>query len=336
MKALIVGVTILLSVGFGLSSPATDFTGDGKDDLAVFRPATGLWAVRGVTRIYFGVSGDIPAPGNYTGGSAAEFAIFRPDNGLWAIRGATRVYFGTEGDISLSEAGGGRWNSRGDKIYYDRGYVGVGVAEPDSFLHVSPSIKVGTMAISSPFIYLQNSAGGVNALGLYSTARALYLGSGNTKLTLRTSGWPRLTIDSAGRVGIGTQTPASKLAVRGLSGTGSYNNVKVNTATGDFYYNSSSRRCKKKISKLESDFHLILKAEPKKYVDRTSGREEIGYIAEEFEGLGLDDLVILDGSGRPDGLKYERISLYLVELVKEQQSRIEALEKALADQLSKE
>lgn len=76
----------------------TDYTGDGTDGIAVFRESSGLWAVRGVTRIYFGRRGDIPAPGDYTGDGTDAPAIFRPSNGLWAIRGEARSYFGRDGD----------------------------------------------------------------------------------------------------------------------------------------------------------------------------------------------------------------------------------------------
>ena len=37
-----------------------DFDGDGLDDIGIFRSSSGLWAVRGLTRCYFGSSGDLP------------------------------------------------------------------------------------------------------------------------------------------------------------------------------------------------------------------------------------------------------------------------------------
>ncbi len=76
-----------------------DYDGDGTSDVAVFRPESGLWAVRGLTRIYFGASGDIPVAGDYSGNWTSEIAVFRPASGLWAVRGLTRVYFGKKGDI---------------------------------------------------------------------------------------------------------------------------------------------------------------------------------------------------------------------------------------------
>ena len=78
-----------------------DYEGDGTTGFAVFRPATGLWAVRDLTREYFGASGDWPLPADYSGDGTAEIAVFRPGTGLWAVRGLTREYFGAFGDWPL-------------------------------------------------------------------------------------------------------------------------------------------------------------------------------------------------------------------------------------------
>ena len=74
MKKLLLALTLVFVLAGG-RSPAADFNGDGKDDVAIFRPASGLWSVRGITRAYFGTKIDIPLPGDYVGGAAAEMAI---------------------------------------------------------------------------------------------------------------------------------------------------------------------------------------------------------------------------------------------------------------------
>ena len=53
------------------------------------------------------------------------------------------------------------------------------------------------------------------------------------------------------------------------------------THTGDRY--------KEEVQGLEDDFGSILKAQPRTYVDKSSGRREIGYIAEEFDEMGITD-----------------------------------------------
>ena len=77
-----------------------DYNGDGTSDIAIFRASSGLWAVRGVTRVYFGGAIDQTAPGDYNGDGTTEIGIFRDTSGLWAIRGVTRAYFGTAYDWS--------------------------------------------------------------------------------------------------------------------------------------------------------------------------------------------------------------------------------------------
>jgi hypothetical protein len=119
------------------------------------------------------------------------------------------------------------------------------------------------------------------------------------------------------------------MEVDGLTGTSSYNNVRVNTSTGQFYYETSSARYKDDIGVLNDDFSRILELEPKKYTDKVSGLREIGYIAEELDVLGLKDLVIYNNENKPNGLKYDRISLYLVEVLKQYRAEIESLKKEM-------
>ncbi len=83
------------------SIDTADYDGDGTSDIAVFRPFTGLWAVKGLTRFYFGRAGDIPVPGDYAGDGTSDFAVFRSASGLWAVRGVTRAYLGQAEDLAV-------------------------------------------------------------------------------------------------------------------------------------------------------------------------------------------------------------------------------------------
>ena len=78
-----------------------DYSGDGLSDIAIFRQSSGLWAVRAVTRLYFGTSGDIPVSGDYDGDGTADVALFRGSAGLWAIRNISRTYFGGSSDLPV-------------------------------------------------------------------------------------------------------------------------------------------------------------------------------------------------------------------------------------------
>jgi len=80
---------------------AGDFNGDGTDDIAIFRPESGLWAIRGISRYYFGTASDNPVEGDFDGDGTNDIVIYRPDNGLWAIKDFTRCYYGRSRDIPI-------------------------------------------------------------------------------------------------------------------------------------------------------------------------------------------------------------------------------------------
>jgi len=77
---------------------AQDYNGDGTADIAIYRPSTGLCAIRSISRFYFGGTRDIPIPGDYSGNGTADFAVLRNSNWMWAIRDISRFYFGSSGD----------------------------------------------------------------------------------------------------------------------------------------------------------------------------------------------------------------------------------------------
>lgn len=78
-----------------------DYNGDGRADVGVYSPTTGLWAIREITRAYFGSTGDRTAPGDYDGDGTSEIAVFRPGEALWADLEGNRFYFGAAGDLPI-------------------------------------------------------------------------------------------------------------------------------------------------------------------------------------------------------------------------------------------
>ncbi len=86
----------------------SDFDGDGRTDIAVWRPSTGMWYVsrsadQGFSASQFGggALGDVVVPGNYDGDKKIDYAVFR--NGIWHIQNSSNnqyqtVNFGLAGD----------------------------------------------------------------------------------------------------------------------------------------------------------------------------------------------------------------------------------------------
>jgi len=95
------GVTKIYFGGLTDETVPGDYDGDGTTDIGIYRSTSGLWAIRGVTRSYFGGSSDLPEPGDYVGDGMDDLGIFRASTGLWAIQGVTRIYFGSSADDPL-------------------------------------------------------------------------------------------------------------------------------------------------------------------------------------------------------------------------------------------
>jgi hypothetical protein len=99
---------------FGVSTDkpvAADYDGDGRADIAVYRPAEGNWyllqSTAGVGIAHWGIPIDIPVTGDYDGDGKSDLAVFRPADGNWYLLNSsnssfTFTHFGLSGDQPVS------------------------------------------------------------------------------------------------------------------------------------------------------------------------------------------------------------------------------------------
>ncbi len=102
-------------------------------------------------------------------------------------------------------------------------------------------------------------------------------------------------------------------------------------STGKVAPQTSSARFKENIEPLHEDFHKILSADPVSFVNKATGDQEIGYIAEDFHENNLQNLVSYDAEGKPLSVDYKLLSVYNLEIIKEQQQVIHGLQEELVD-----
>lgn len=91
----------------------SDFDGDRRTDISVFRSSNGNWDIEqssngAVSTINFGLNGDVITPGDFDGDGVNDLAIYRPSTGTWWFRHSSNpnnffaVQFGLSTDLPVA------------------------------------------------------------------------------------------------------------------------------------------------------------------------------------------------------------------------------------------
>ncbi len=99
---------------------------------------------------------------------------------------------------------------------------------------------------------------------------------------------------------------------------------------------SSSKKLKKEISNYNIDIEKLFLLQPKKFKYKNQARLasknrewDYGYIAEEALALGVEEIVGYDEKGEVDSINYGLLSVFVLEIVKKQQSEIDLLKQEI-------
>jgi len=148
----------------------------------------------------------------------------------------------------------------------------------------------------------------------------------NTTASGTTSTSTRMLIADDGNIGIGTTNPSDKLDVNGIIRVATLGAAGATplcrNASNQIATCSSSLRYKTDITPFTGGLELVKRLRPIRFTWKQGGARDLGFGAEEV--ARVDPLLTFtNDKGEIEGVKYDRISVALVNAVKEQQMQIE-------------
>jgi hypothetical protein len=271
-------------------------------------------------------------------------------------------------NYTIRGAGSSTWDCTDALQVSSSGYVSVNTTPSSSYrFRVYGNAGIGTSPSSSPTLSVDGTGHFTDYVGIGTTPSSSYDLRVNGNVGIGTSPSSSYDLSVSGNayitsgLGVGTTPPSSGLYVGGssnfyvptsISTTSSAVNVVINS--GRVYKFSSSSRYKENIRDMmisDETKKMVLKLRPVSFTCKSTGVADFGLIAEEVEKL-VPDLVIYDAkpltdvNGQPlldkdgqtrysatekivEGVKYDRISIYLLQIVADQQKQLEKMQQEI-------
>jgi hypothetical protein len=231
-----------------------------------------------------------------------------------------------QGDGDTLRAGGVKINANFAKAVeiQSGGRVGIGTTSPAARLQVSGSetvsSQVNVAAVIGANIDSELFLGSVNGNNPFVAAEGAF------PLSFFTNAVERMRITGSGDVGIGV-SPATKFHVDGTirytnrPAAGTITAIGFDT-NGDLKASSSSLRYKHDVVDYEKGLDVVNALRPVSFSYNGETRENIGFIAEEVDELGLPEVMLYDDAGQPEGVLYANMVALLTKAVQELSAQV--------------
>lgn len=112
--------------------------------------------------------------------------------------------------------------------------------------------------------------------------------------------------------------------VLGIGGGAGTNAMRYDTTNNQWTYDTSSLRYKENVRDSVYGLAAVLAMQPRQFQYKDSGREDVGFVAEEMAPI-VPELVVRNASGEPDAVSYDRLVAVLCKAVQELYQEVQAL-----------